>query len=285
MPVYFPELKHYCIMPRIDKILIDTILKLINQFQEFIPKFIGGLIVFFIGLLIAKVIAFAIVNIFKNIGIDKIGEKLNDLDFVRKFKLNIVLSQVISKIVYYFILMIFISTATETLGFKVITDLVSNMVNMVPRIIAAMILLVVGIFMADAIQKAVVSACKSLNISSAKLIGSIVFFFFLAITVIAALGQAGINTSLLESSFNLIVAGIIFAFSFGYGFASKDVLANIISSFYSKSAFEVGQNIEIDGLQGQISEIGSTYITLKQEDKVVKIPLSTIQAKKVTIFS
>jgi small-conductance mechanosensitive channel len=271
-------------MPRIDRIIIDTILKLIGQFQDFIPKFIGGIIVFLIGLLIAKGIAFIIVKAFKNIGIDKLGDKLNDLDFVKKFKLNIVLSQIISKIVYYFIIMIFLSTATETLGFKVITDLVANMVNMVPRIIAAMILLLVGLLLADVIQKAVVSACRSLNIASAKLIGSIVFFFFLAITVIASLGQAGINTSLLESSFNLIVAGIIFAFAFGYGFASKDVLANIISSFYSKNNLKIGQVIELDGKKGSIISIDNTFITLQiAENLKVQIPISSLQTNNVTI--
>jgi small-conductance mechanosensitive channel len=271
-------------MPRIDKIIFDTILKLITQFTDFIPKLIGGIIVFLIGLLIAKGIAFVIVNVFKKIGIDSLGEKLNDLDFLKKFKVNIVLSTIISKIVYYFILMIFLSTATETLGFKVITDLVSNMVNMVPKIIAAFILLVVGLLLADGIQKAVVAACKSLNIASAKLIGSIVFFFFLAITVIAALGQAGINTSLLESSFNLIVAGIIFAFSFGYGFASKDVLANIISSFYSKNSLKEGQTIEVDGAKGEIVAVSNTAITIQQNGSKTQIPMNEIQTKKVIIF-
>ena len=46
--------------------------------------------------------------------------------------------------------------------------------------------------------------------------------------------QAGIETSLLESSFNLIIGGLVLAFAIGYGFASRDVLTNILSNFYSK---------------------------------------------------
>lgn len=272
-------------MPRIDQIILDTISKLIGQFTDFIPKFIGGIIVFLIGLLIAKAIAFVIVKAFKNLGIDSLGEKLNELDFIKKFKINIVLSKIISNVFYYFILLIFLSTATETLGFKVITDLVSNMINMIPKVIAAMIMLVVGLLFADSIQKTVVSACRSLNISSAKLIGNIVFFFFLAITVIASLGQAGINTSLLESSFNLIIAGVIFAFSFGYGFASKNVLANIIASFYSKGSFKEGQKIELDNVVGTIIQINNTSVLLKTDHDQVLIPMNDLQTKKVIIHN
>lgn len=271
-------------MPRIDQILIETLRKLLSQFSDFIPKLIGGIIVFFVGLLIAKGISIFIVKIFKNIGIDKFGEKLNDLDFLKKFKVEIVLSTIISKIVYFFIMMIFISTATETLGFKVITDLVTSMVNMVPKIIAAIIMLMVGLLLADSLQKAVTAACKSLNISAAKMIGSIVFFFFLAITIIAALGQAGINTTLLESSFNLIIAGIIFAFSFGYGMASKDILANMLSSFYTKNKFKEGQIIEIDGIKGQISSVDQTSIVVNTGESKTVFPLNILQTNKVVLF-
>jgi small-conductance mechanosensitive channel len=271
-------------MPRIDQILIDTLLKLVTQFTNFIPKLIGGIVVFMVGLLIAKAISAIIVKVFQKVGIDKLGEKLNELDFIKKFKIEIVLSTIISKIVYFFIMLIFISTATETLGFKVITDLVASMVNMVPKLIAAMIMLIIGLLMADAIQKTVVSACKSLNISAGKMIGSIIFFFFLAITVIAALGQAGINTTLLESSFNLIIAGIIFAFSFGYGMASKDILANMLSSFYSKNKYKEGQVIELDGIKGTITSIDQTSIVVKTGETSTVFPLNILQTKNVILF-
>jgi small-conductance mechanosensitive channel len=270
-------------LPRIDKILVDTITKLIGQFTDFIPKLIGGVIVFLIGLLIAKGISFFIVKVFKKIGIDSLGEKLNELDFVKKFKIEIVLSTIVSKIFYFFIMLIFISTATETLGFKVITDLVTSMVNMVPKLIAAMIMLIVGLLVADGLQKTVLSACKSLNISSGKMIGSIVFFFILAIIVIAALGQAGINTTLLESSFNLIIAGVIFAFSFGYGMASKDILSNMLSSFYSKNKFREGQTIEIEGIKGIISAMDQTSIVVNTGETQTVFPLNVLQTNKVIL--
>lgn len=271
-------------IPRIDQILVDTLTKMIGQLTSFIPKLILAIVVFVIGLFIAKLVRFILKNVLKKINIDRIGDKINEIDFIKKFKIEVVISTVISSILYYFILMIFISAATETLGVKVITDLVASMINMVPQIVAAMILLVVGLLVADGLQKTVTAACKSLNISSAKLIGNIVFFFLLIITIIAALGQAGINTSLLETSFTIIIAGIIFAFSFGYGFASKDVLANMISSFYNKSKFTKGQVIEIEGIKGEVTNVDSTSIELKTGETKTIIPLNILQTKQVILF-
>jgi hypothetical protein len=112
----------------------------------------------------------------------------------------------------------------------------------------------------------------------------IVFVFFLIVTVISALGQAGINTELLESSFNLIIGGIIFAFAIGYGSASRDLMANILSSFYTKNKYQEGQIIQIDQVKGKIIKIDSLSLTLRTGDTTTVIPLQALQTKNVELF-
>jgi small-conductance mechanosensitive channel len=271
-------------LPRIDQILIQTFTKMIEQITSFVPKLILALVVFYVGQLVAKLIRFLFSKLLKKTSIDKLGEKVNEIDFIKKFKVEMILSNLLPSILYYFMLMLFISAATETLGVKVISDLVASIMNNIFPTIAAVILLLVGILIADLLQKIVITACKSMNINSGKLIGNMVFFFIFIIALIAALGQAGINTSLLESSFSIIVAGVIFAFSFGYGLASKDVLSNIISSFYNKNKFKEGQLIEIDGIKGSIISIDQTSIIVKTGDSKAIFPLNILQTNKVILF-
>jgi Conserved TM helix/Mechanosensitive ion channel len=269
---------------RIDKILIETLAKMLDQLTSFVPNLILAILIFVIGQFIAKTIRFIFTKVLKKTRIDDLGEKVNEIDFVKKFKIEMILSNLVPSILYYFMIILFLSAATEKLGVKVITDLVASITNNIFPFIAAFILLLVGLLIADVLQKIIVAACKSMNISSAKLIGSIVFFFIFIISLIAALGQAGINTTLLESSFSIIIAGVIFAFSLGYGIASKDVLANMISSFYSKNKFKEGQVIEIDGVRGEIISVDNTSISIKTTDSKTIIPLNLLQTKQVILF-
>ena len=163
-------------------------------------------------------------------------------------------------------------------------SMVAKLVALIPKVIASGILLLAGILIADALKKTVIQVCASLKITSGRLLGSIVFFFFLIIALIAALGQAEINTTLLESSFNIIIAGIIFAFAVGYGIASRDVLANILSSFYTKNKFKEGQIIAIEGIKGEIVAMDNTSITLKIGETQTIFPLNLLQTKKIEIF-
>ena len=65
----------------------ENLTGLVNDFFGIIPNLIGAIIVFVIGWLIAKIIARIIKRVLKTIGIDKIGDKLNDIDIVQQLSL------------------------------------------------------------------------------------------------------------------------------------------------------------------------------------------------------
>jgi hypothetical protein len=270
-------------MPNIQDILLDTFRKLLEQLTGFVPKLIGAAILLFVGVFVSKLVTKILQKTLEKSGFDKLGDKLNEIEVIKRFG-ELKLSVIITKTLYYFILLVFITASTETLGMKVLTDMVASLVNLIPKLIASAIMLFAGVLIADALKNSVINLCKSLKIDSGKLLGNIVFFFFLVIALIAALKQAGIETSLLESSFNLIIGGIILAFAVGYGMASRDVLSNILSSFYSKNKFKEGQNIIIDGIEGSIIDMDNTSLTLKTGDTKTIFPLSLLQTQKVQIL-
>ncbi len=271
-------------MPNIQEILFQTFQKLLEQLFLFTPKVLGAIVLLIIGIIIAKIITNILQKGLEKTGFDKLGEKLNTIEIIQRFG-SIKLSKLVAKMLYYFIMLVFVTAATETLGMKVLTDMVTSLVNLIPKLIASALMLLAGVMIADALKNSVTNICKSLKIDSGKLLGNIVFFFFLIIALIAALKQAGIETSLLESSFNLIIGGIILAFAVGYGMASKDVLANILSNFYSKNKFKEGQIVVLDGIKGEIITIDTTSITLKTGESSTVFPLSILQNQKVEIIT
>ncbi len=269
----------------ITDILRNTFNSLITQFVDFVPRLIGCIIVLLIGYLVANFVRAIVRNVLGRMGFDRIGERLNQIGFIKQIKAEIKLSNIVATALYYFIILMFLTAATEILGIETITSMVLSVVNFIPQLIAGAIMLQLGIIISDIIKSGVVTLCKSFNIPSAKLIGNLVFGFFLVITFISALAQIGINTELLESSFIIVFGGIIVAFGIGYGLASRDVLANIIASFYSKNKYAVGQVIKIDGVKGEIIEIDNLSVVIKTGESKVVLPLKYFQSQKVELFS
>lgn len=270
--------------PDIKRILINTFSKLIEQSSTFISNFISAVLILAIGWIVAKVASFIFGSFLARVGVDRLGEKIQNMEMLRKYQLEFKLSKVLSVILYILIMLFLSVSAADTLGVPAISNMFMMLVDFIPKLGVAIMMTLLGLFVSDLARKFVETLCKSFRIASGKLISMGVFFFLSFISVILALGQAGVNTKLLESSFNILVAGLVLAFSIGYGIAAKEILLNILSSIYSRKKFREGDVIEVQGVKGTIIRIDNTNLVLNSEGNEVSFPMRVLQTEKVTLF-
>ncbi|MBR9919872.1 MAG: mechanosensitive ion channel [Bacteroidetes bacterium] len=263
---------------------LDLIIELGKQFAAAVPRFFGAILVLLLGWMLARFIAKVIRKLLAASGIDKLAEKLNEIDFIEKSNFSITFSVLLSKVVYYILLLIFLIAATDLLGMPAVSGLVTDIINYVPNLLTAGIVLIIGLLFADFIKGIVKTACESLGIPSARLIASFIFYFIFLAVVMSALGQAKINTDFIRSNLTVIIGGGVLAFALGYGFASRDMMANFIASFYSKKKVRLGDLIVIDGMKGEIVEIDNSSITLEANDRIIIVPLSKLTSENVEIL-
>lgn len=259
---------------------------LINSFVSGVPKFIMALVITIAGLIIAKIVANVIKKALIKVNIDKLGEKLNEIDFVEKSNIKIKFSTVISKIVYYVLILFAMVAATDVLGMPAVSNLVAKIFDLIPKLLVAGIILVVGTLIADALKSVVQSALESLGIPSARLLASLTFYFLMINIVISALTQAEINTEFLSQNISLLIGGIVLAFAIGYGMASKTTMSNFLASYYSKGKFDIGDTVTIDGVSGKIVEMDkSSLILIADSGNKVIFPLNHVSNSKIEIHN
>lgn len=263
---------------------VEIFQNLIHQFASAIGQFLGAAIVFLIGYIIAKIVYRVVKKVLIGLGVDKIGDKLNDIDFVSQTNVKIKISEVLAKTLYYILLLLFTLAATEVLNMPAISNLVADIINYIPSLLSASIVLIIGIFIADFIKDIVATACKSLNIPAGNFIANFVFYFLFLTIGMSALNQAQFDTGFITQNLSIVLSGIVAAFAIGYGFASRDLMSNFIASFYSKKKVNVGDKIGIEGQIGTIIAMDSNAITLQAEGKKVLIPLSKLTSEKVEIY-
>ena len=264
--------------------LMGILQDLLRGFVAVVPNLLGALAVFIIGLIVSKVAARFVRRILVAIGADKLAERLNEIEIVYKSNIQLVPSTLLSKVVYYFLLFIFVIAATDILNMPVISQLMGEILNYIPVLISALAVFVVGLLISDFLKNVVKTTCDSLGIPAAGMISSVVFYFlFLNITMIA-LSQARIDTEFIQDNISIILAGVVLAFAIGYGFASRNIVANFLASFYNKGKINVGDTIGIEGVKGKVLSMDSSSIVLEVEGREVLIPLSKIASEKIDVF-
>ena len=144
---------------------------------------------------------------------------------------------------------------------------------------------IVGIYIATFVRDLLLGATSSLGISIGKFAATVVFYLLVIIVSLTSLQQAGVDTTIITSNLLLIVGTILVSGAISYGLASRDVLANVLASYFNRKSYKKGMRIAVDGVEGEIELLHSTGILLNMGNGMkVNIPADTLIKQKVEIL-
>ena len=257
---------------------------ILEKLQSSLLTFGTAFAILILGWLLARFISKMMQKILKAVKIDALGDKINEIDILENANIKILPSVVISKLLYYILMLIVITAALEILSLDQLSQQVSKLIEYIPKLFSATLILIGGLIVANAIRGLLNAAFQSLNLASGKLISSFVFYFIFVSVLLSALPQADFQVDFLQDNLTIIVGGIVFAFAIGYGFASRNIMSNLLASLYSRNKFRIGDDIKIDGTRGTIVEMDSTSLTLETSDRRIVFPLNLLTTQRVEVF-
>jgi small-conductance mechanosensitive channel len=267
------------------KPILDGMLKqFIDGMSTGVPKFISALIILAIGVMLARLIRRVLSKALNAIGVDRLASRLNDIDLVRNTGQEIHLSALISQVVYFIIVLMFLMMTIDVLQIKVLSDLMKDLFDYLPSVLTAGVVLLVGLFFADILKGITLAACQSLGIPSAKVIAGVVFYFVFISVGVSALSQAKIQTEFISNNLTAVIGAGALAFAIGYGLAAKDLAANYLGSYYNKSKVRVGDEVIVGEDRGKVVLIDNTSMILQTHDRAIIIPLSKLTVDKIEVF-
>lgn len=263
---------------------LESLKVLVQKLAASATDLVGAFIILLIGWMIARLVAFFVKKALRLAHFDKLSAKLNTEELLGKANINISSSDIIGKFVYWILMLVFFVVASDTLGWIVISESISDLIAYLPNLFSAIVIFVIGLYIANFVKRALKGIFDSLSIKSGHIVSGFSFYLILIIITLTALSQAGVDTSIITSNVTIIVGGIILAFAVSFGIGSKDVLTNILSSFYSKNNFKVGLRIKIGGVEGTIDSMDNVSCVVKTATEKVVIPIRKLLEEEITIM-
>jgi hypothetical protein len=249
-----------------------------------IKNVLVALVVLIIGWLITKIIVKIVKKALKLSHANKLDDKLNDIEIVEGKKLNFDTIKIVSTFVKWLIYIMLLIIVSDILDLKIISEQISNFLGYLPQLFVALIIFTAGLLFANFIKKGLQSFFESMDLSGAKIISQIVFFLLLIFISITALNQAGVNTEIITSNFTMILAAFLVAFALAFGLGAKEVVSDLLKTFYTRKTFEIGKKIEFQEEVYEIDAINNISVVLKnQHGKKVIIPVKDIVESHIKV--
>lgn len=271
-------------MDFLDKLKEGVFTELLARFSEAAPKLLFALLILVLGRIIAGTLRRVVRRVLASLQVDRLAERLNDIDLVQRTGMKIQVSAVVAQMLYYVLMLGFIIFATDMLGIPAITDMVRDLINYLPALFSAFVLFLLGLFLADMIRGVALTTLQSMGIPSAKMISTAVFYFLFITIAVSALSQAKISTGFIASNLTVLIGALALAFAIGYGFAARDLVANYLAGHYNRNKVRIGDDISIGGVRGKVVMIDSTSLILQTPERAIIVPMSKMTRENVEVF-
>ncbi|MEZ5299622.1 MAG: mechanosensitive ion channel [Verrucomicrobiales bacterium] len=231
-----------------------------------LPNIIQALVLFAVGLLVARFVRKMLSTALPKIGFDKIMERIGVSALFAQMGMRAPFSQILAKVAFWGILLFIVNAAADALQIKAISDPLNSAMAFLPKVITALIIAMVGYLCADLARGAALRAAERVGLDYASGLSSLLFGFLMVLVATLSLRQLGIETALIDHSVEILLgcAGLALAIAIGLGM--RPLAQNIVSGVYARDLFPPGTEIEISGEKAKIVAVGPATARLVTKD-------------------
>lgn len=218
---------------------LDVFLASLNQFWvqvvNFVPKLLAVVVILFFGWIIAKLVRTAVKRILELVKFDNFAEKSGLEAFMNSGDVNVTLSGIISQVVYWLVIIMFIITGANMLGLTEVAQLLHDLAAYLPRIILAILVMIFGTLLARFINRLVFAWLHSIKFERALVVSTSVEYGIQILALFIALEQLGIGVQLINSLFVIVFGAIFLALALAFGLGGRDRAAKVIEELSNKN--------------------------------------------------
>jgi hypothetical protein len=248
-----------------------------------LPKVFGFIGFVLLAWIFIKVFLYIVKKALNKTKIDEWSKKLSKTEIFGNTTINIVLTNVILSVLKWLLVLIFILIGADVFGLNMVSEGIGSFIAYLPRLLTSLLIFVGGIYVGTLSKKAIQSMFKSLELTGGNLLANIAFYLIVVFISIAALDQAGIDTSILKSNLTLIIGSILLSFTIAFGLGSRDVIKRLLFGYYSRKNFEIGQRIKVKEIEGVIISIDNICVVIQTTEGKIVLPIKEIVDEIVII--
>ncbi len=215
-------------------VLLEPARTVLSQIGQFVVNVLLVLIILIIGWLISKLIRTVVTKGLRAIKLDELSDRIELEALLEKGGISYSLSELIGIICYWLALLVTFMVAINSIGLTVAADLLNKVVLYIPNVIAAIFILILGMFAATILRNIVLTAANNAGISQGKLLGKVVEVIIALFAIFVALEQLNIGIRITELTLAIALGSLGLGLALAFGLGCRDIAGKFVADFVDK---------------------------------------------------
>lgn len=215
-------------------IITESLFGFINSARlitvSYVPKFIAGLLILFIGLIIASLLKDMIKLLFKYFHVER---WLETAGIVHGADVEI-WPNLLAELARWTTIFVFLTSAVEAWGVPKVGDVLNQLLLFLPNVFVAVIIGWIGLVTGKLASDIVRHSLRGLGEKEAFILGNVARYAIIFFTILIILTQLGVAAELVKILFTGIVSMLALAFGLAFGFGGQDEAKEILKKIRKK---------------------------------------------------
>lgn len=237
--------------------LVNATASFWNKIAAFLPNLVATVVIFIVGILLARMLAKWSVKLLDRFGFNALCERIGLTEAMNKTGIQKTPSEVVGKFIHVFLMLIILISAAETLGMDRITAILDDFILYLPKVLGALFVIMVGMFIAHVAKQSIQTAVTNMGMDYASSVARLAQIIIFVTTFSLAVAQLEIETQMLNIVFAIVLGCLGGAAAISLGLGTRSVSQNIISGVYIREQLKPGDQVVIGDFEGTVVSVGT----------------------------
>jgi hypothetical protein len=210
----------------------------VTKIAVFLPNLFFAIAIILLGWVICNVIKRIVVRVLKICQFDILADRAGIKQILERGGIRQTASDIVGLLIFWFLFLIAIVTTLETLNLSGATDTLHTIYIYIPKIVAALVTLILGLYFANFLETVTRTSCANAGLEQAAPIGRAAYVAT-AIFVVAGIFEIlDIASEIVIWAFILVFGAVCLALALAFGLGGRDVAGRFLKKWLEQKRDE-----------------------------------------------
>lgn len=208
---------------------VDRLSESLQRLWQFIPSLFLAAVVLIVGYFLAKLVQRGVGRLLRRIHLNDVlsrgGVPVRDHTGA-----PVNPTRVVANLTFWFVLFVAMLVAADALGVEYLGQVFEELVSYVPSVIAAVVIVILGIVLGDFVSALIAASTPSLD--GGPVLARIGKGGVILLAVFMSLQELGVATDIVTTAFAIVFGAVALALALSFGLGNRELAGEVTRAWY-----------------------------------------------------
>src|SRR5499427_6546478 len=202
-----------------------------TKIAVFLPNLFMAFVIIVVGWVICNIIKRVVSRLLRICHFDTLADRAGIRQVLDRGGIQQTPSDILGLLVFWFLFLIVIVTTLETLNLSGATDTLHTIYLYIPKIVAALVVLILGLYFANFLDTVVRTSCANAGLEQAASLGRAAYLGTVIFVVAGIFEILDIASEIVIWAFILVFGAVCLALALAFGLGGRDVAGRYLEKW------------------------------------------------------